>query len=132
MQPIYYEVDGKPVCLVVDASTASIINKDQYQLILPYVVNQFNAPVDCKLENNMIKITSNDQLINEENLSSICYKCMNNLSEKIIVPQTFNNGLPDIRHRPLHFSVSDDKSGIVVRFEELGKFNSFEKAIMCL
>ena len=57
---------------------------------------------------------------------------MNNLSEKIIVPQTFNNGLPDIRHRPLHFSVSDDKSGIIVRFEELGKFNSFETAITSL
>jgi len=132
MQSIYYEVDGKSVGLIVDASKASIINKEQYKLILPYITNQISKPVNFIVEDNILKINCDDKPLDEESISRLCFNCMNNLSERIIVPQVFKNGLPDIRHRPLHFSVSDDKSGLIVRFEELGKFNSFEKAVGCL
>lgn len=132
MQPIYFEKDGEPVCLLVDASKAPIISEKHYQLLLPHVSKQLDMGYKCHIEDNMIKIVLNDNLINKELLRDICYKFMKNLSEKIIVPQVVKKGLPTIRHRPLHFSISDENNGIVARYEELGEFNSIDNAINCL
>jgi hypothetical protein len=127
MQSIYYEVDNEPVVLLVEPYKSPIITTEQYEKFIPLIMNQSVQKFNYNIENGIIKLDTDI-----ETIKNLCYKCMKNISEKIIVEQEVTSNLPTIRHRPLYFGLSKDNTGIEIRFEELGDKNSIDKALSIL
>ena len=127
MQAISYKVNDQFVGLLVDSSKAPFVSTEYCKKLIPYIIEEYGKEFNYEVDSGIIKLD-----LTTDDILDLCYNCMKNISEKIIVEQVFDGNLPNIRHRPLYFGITNDKKGIEIRYEELGEFNSIEKAIQCL
>lgn len=124
-----YKQDNKDTIILLKPESGKIVEDDNLIEFLPIIKR--NLPIEYK--NIIEKITVKDNKIvfegigNKDIIKKIVDYLRNNISEKLIVEQLFQTG-PEVRHRPLFFGLGDDDKSIIMKYYQLGKFNSLDVA----
>lgn len=130
LKPFQYKQDNEDAIIVLHPETGKIIADDNLEDFLPIIKRNIPKQFEKIIESMRVgdkKITfegNEDKSIIEKIVNYL----KNNISEKLIVEQQFQNG-PEIRHRPLYFGVGDDENSIIIKYSQLGSFNSIDVAL---
>lgn len=116
--------DGEIIGLVLRPETGEYLGRSDLEKLSRYVQHV----------TQLSELTVNEKgyslpELSQEELEKVLSTCQKQLSEKVIVPQIMKFP-PAIRHRPLYFEL--EGNNLIVKYTELGEFNSFDSALLDL